>query len=110
MGALGAIFRLVAAFGVWVLLAFILFLVGLVLVLLGFDLGEVDAWLEARGGWLDAVGSIALQVVCGLFLLLCVAMFGIRIFDRKSPDPAGWGCLVLAAIGGYFAWFGMIGD
>jgi hypothetical protein len=32
------------------------------------------------------------------------------LFDRKSADRLGWGYAVAAAVIGYFAWFGVIGD
>ena len=87
----------------------ILFLVGLGLVLLGFDLGDVDRWIDAQGGWLDAVGSFLFRVACGLLLLLCAFMVWGAIFDRKNPEKPGYGCAFLALITGYFAWFGVVG-
>lgn len=88
----------------------ILFLIGLALVLLGFDLGDVDRWLDSQGNWLDAVGSLAFRGVCLGILLLCLFMIGSAIFARRSPDRPGFGCAFLALIVGYFAWFGVIGD
>lgn len=94
----------------WLLLALILFVVGLVLVLLGFDLNRVDAWLEAHGGWFDAVASLVFQGLCGLVLLLCLFSIGGALFDRDNPERPGFGCALLALVVAYFAWFGMIGD
>lgn len=88
----------------------IFFIVGLVLMALGFDLGEVDAWIDAQGGWLDAIFSFLFRVVSGLVILLCLLMIGGAIFDRKNPERPGIGCALLAVVVAYFAWFGMIGD
>jgi len=98
-------------FSALVLFLFLIFFpIGLVLVLLGFDLGEVDAWLDAQAVWLDAVGSFLFRAVCGLVMLLCLFMIGSAIFDRKSPDRPGVGCVLLAVLVAYFAWFGLVGD
>lgn len=88
----------------------ILFLIGLVLVLLGFDLGDVDRWLDSQGSGIEAVASIAFRAVCLGILLLCLFMIGSAIFARKSPDRPGLGCAFVALIVGYFAWFGVVGD
>jgi hypothetical protein len=88
----------------------IFFLIGLVLMLLGFDLGDVDRWIDAQGGWLDAVGSFLFRAVSGLILLLCLVMIGSALFGRRTADRPGVGCALLAVIVGYFAWFGMIGN
>ena len=87
----------------------VFFLIGLVLVLLGFDLGDVDRWLEANGGWIEAIADLAFRAVCLGVLLLCLFMIGSAILARKSPDRPGFGCALLALVVGYFAWFGLIG-
>jgi hypothetical protein len=87
----------------------IFFIIGLALMLLGFDLGDVDRWIDAQGGWLDAVGSALFRVASGLILLLCLFMIGGAIFDRKSAERPGIGCALLAVVVGYFAWFGITG-
>ena len=91
-------------------LVLVLFLVGLVLVLLGFDLGDVDRWLEANGGWIEAIADLLFRAVCAVILLICLFMIASAIFARRSPDRPGFGCAFLALIVGYFAWFGVIGD
>jgi hypothetical protein len=88
----------------------IFFPIGLVLMALGFDLGDVDRWIDARAGWLDAVFSLLFRVACGLVVLLCLFMIGDAIFDRRNPDRPGIGCALLAFVVGYFAWFGVTGD
>ncbi len=98
------------ASGLVLFLFCLFFLIGLVLVLLGFDLGEVDAWIERQIRWLDAIGSWLFRAICGLVILLCALMFVLALVDRKNPERPGWGCLITALIVGYFAWFGLIGD
>ena len=98
------------ASGLVLFLFLIIFPIGLVLVLLGFSLGDVDAWLEAQAGWLDAVGSFLFRAVCGLVILLCLFMIGSAIFERKNPDRPGVGCALVAIVVAYFAWFGVTGD
>ncbi|HEY5712310.1 MAG TPA: hypothetical protein VIT38_10475 [Allosphingosinicella sp.] len=120
------------AAGLYLLLFLFFFVLGGLLMLLGFDLGEVDLWIDAQGGWLDAVGSFLFRAFCGLVMLLCAFMvLGFlydRIFGRRNRDltaaparesnhteseleaarPPGLGCAILALIVGYFAWFGMV--
>ena len=86
------------------------FLVAVILVLLGFNLGDVDLWLESQSGWIEAVGSLLFRAVSGLILLICLFMIGSAIVARRSPDRPGWGCAILAIIVAYFAWFGVVGD
>ena len=88
----------------------ILFPVGLILVLLGFDLGDVDAWLERQSGWLDAAGTLLVRGLAGFVLLMCVLVALAALFDRKSPDRLHLGCLPGIAILGYFAWIAMTMD
>lgn len=108
---IGGIIRFIFAFAVraggpWVLLALILFAIGLALVLLGFDLGEVDAWIEERG-LIEAVVDVVMRIVCGLILLICLLTAWAFVFDRKNPERPGFGCLLLAVLVGYFAWVGL---
>jgi uncharacterized membrane protein len=86
----------------------IFFIIGALLMLLGFDLADVDRWIEAQGGWLDAVGTFLFRAACGLVLLLCVLAILGALFDRKNPERPGIGCAVLALVVGYFAWFGLV--
>ena len=87
-----------------------LFLIGLALVLLGFDLGDVDRWLDAQGRWIEAVANLLFRAVSAGFTLLCRFMIGWAIFGRRNPEKPGLGCAFFALIGAYFAWFWVIGD
>jgi uncharacterized membrane protein (UPF0182 family) len=94
-----------------VLFLFLIFFpVGMVLLLLGFSLGDFDRWLDAQAGWLDAVASLLFRLLCGLVLLLCAFMIFGALFARKNPERPGIGCAIVALLVGYFAWFGLIGD
>ncbi len=111
-GWIGGLWRFLLGFGAvapWLLLSFLIFLIGLVLVLLGFDLNDVDRWIEARGGLFNAIGTFLFRTVCGLVLLLCVATIGMALFGRRNPERPGAGCAILALVVGYFAWFGVTG-
>ena len=88
----------------------IFFLVGLVLLSLGFSLGDLDRWIDANAGSLDAVASFLFQAFCGLILLVCVLIVGMVLFDRKGADRIAPAQAVGAAVIGYFAWFGVVGD
>lgn len=105
-GLWGAVRHLGAA-APWLLLSFVLVLAGLVLVLLGFDLGDVDRWIAAQGDWLDAIGSLLFRTVCALAILICVVTIGSALFDRDNPERPGLGCTLLALAIAYFAWFGV---
>ena len=112
-GWLRPIFALLARFGPWVVLAAILFLIGIVLTLLGlvfgFDLTDVDLWLEAHGGFFSAVGNLLFRIVCGFVFLLCVfvALAPLLFRNDQDADRPGWGCALAAIPVGYFAWIGM---
>ena len=84
-----AFFGFFRKFGPWVLLAAILFVVAVVLTLLGlvfgFHLGDVDGWLDAHGGWFNAVGNLLFRLFCGAVLLGCVLILFGAIFGRRSP-------------------------
>lgn len=110
-GWLRPVFALLARFGPWVVLAAILFLVGVILSLLGavfgFTLDDVDRWLEGHSSWIAAAGDILFRIACGIVLLICVLGVASPFLDRKDPDRPGLGCVFLALLVGYFAWTGM---
>jgi hypothetical protein len=98
------------ASALYLFLFLIFFLIGLVLLLLGFNLGSLDALIDARAGRIDSVAGFLFRVLSGLVILLCLFMIGGAIFDRDNPERPGVGCALVAALVAYFAWFGMTGD
>ena len=97
------------ASGLVIFLFLVFFLIGLFLVLLGFDLVDVDNWIDSQSGWLETLGSLLFRLACAIVVLLAVVTVWSAIFDRKDPNRPGLGCVVGAIIVGYFAWFGLIG-
>lgn len=99
------------------LFLFLLFcVVGVMLVALGsifgFGLGDVDAWLDRQGGWMDLVGKILIQkVLMALVLLFCVATGVVMVFFRDSDSPS-WlktiPLLLLLLVVGYCSTVNMI--
>lgn len=95
---------------------FLVFLgVGMVLLMLGFDLDQVDLWLEAQGGWLGLVGKLMLKALFLFILLMCVLIGAVgpilALFDRESTErPKIFGTLMLmlgSLVAGWFAWNGL---
>jgi len=119
----------------YLFLFLLLFVIGLVLVLTGFDLDKVDLWLDDRAGLFDVIGSRLFNVLWGAVLALCLftvvgGLWQKFVSPRSQMDdaadfvvepagedelveepakPVGWGCMIVALIVGYFAWFGMTG-
>jgi len=87
----------------------VFFVIGVVLALLGFDLAEVDRWLDARGGWIETIGIILFRGFWALVFLVCMGIIVTAPFMRDDPDRLGYGCLLGLAIVAWFAWFGMTG-
>jgi hypothetical protein len=98
------------ASALYLFLFLIFFLVGLTLVLLGFNLGDVDRWIDAQGGWLDAVGSFLFRAACAVTMLICAVTLWSAAFDRGNKERPGIGCAIAAILVAYFAWFGVVGD
>jgi hypothetical protein len=106
-----------SAFYLFLLLIF--FLVGLVLVLFGFKLGDVDRWLDAQSGWLDIAGTLLFKALFAFILFLCVLTLGVGLFTRlprrrrprDSGEPTkclGFGAMAAALVIGYFAYIGLV--
>ena len=88
-------------------LFYVFFLIGLALVLLGFDLDAVDAWLDRQGGWLALIGTLIFKAILLIVLLVCVVIATSPITDRSNKDRPG-GCMILIAIAiGYFCVVGV---
>lgn len=98
------------ASALYLFLFLIFFLIGLTVVLLGFDLGDVDRWIDAQGGWLDAAGSFLFRAACAVMMLICAATVWSAAFDRGNKERPGIGCALAAIVVAYFAWFGVVGD
>jgi hypothetical protein len=98
------------ASALYLFLFLIFFLVGLILLLFGINIGSLDALIDAHAGRIDSVASFLFRVVCGLVMLLCLFMIGGAIFDRNNPERPGVGCALVAVVVAYFAWFGVTGD
>ena len=113
------------ASALYFILFLIFFSIGTVLMLLGFNLGDVDRWLDARAGWFDLIGTLAFKGLLVFILLICVLMVGMGLFERlprkhrisrgkgKPPDesssdrPLSFGAMIAALIVGYFAYVGI---
>jgi hypothetical protein len=125
--------------GLYMFLVLLFLLIGIVLMVLGFDLGDVDRWLGANGGWIEGLASLALKVFWGLIFLFSLAASAVLLFElgrtilgprgpdldqpdspamireepaeeADNPGPGGMGCgIMVALIAAYFSWFGMIG-
>lgn len=78
-------------------LFFVFFLIGLVLVLLGFDLGEVEAWLDRHADLFDLIGTILFKGLLLGILAICLLVVASPVIDRSNKDRPG-GCMILIAI------------
>lgn len=107
----------------YLFLYYILLPIGLLLVLLGFDLDAVDRWLDGHAGWLDALGSLAFKAVLAVVLLVSVLGVAAGLFGRlralvrpahraagrrgtggaEAEELPGWGTVLLCLVLGYFA-------
>ncbi|MBX3562829.1 MAG: hypothetical protein KF780_13575 [Sphingomonas sp.] len=111
----------------YVVLFLFFFAVGAVALLFGFSLGDVDNWLDANGGWIEAIGDLLFRLFFAFVLLMSAAIALMCIYQgidrvwrrggRPTPAPTnkkeepgclGLGCgTIAAALVGYFAWFGV---
>lgn len=105
----------------WTFFFLCFLLAGLVLLVLGFDLDDVDRWLDRQGGWLDVIGTLLFKALMAAVLLCCVLLGGFALYARTdvmvcrlrrmagsrhtpAPDDApGWGSLLVSVLIGYFA-------
>lgn len=69
-------------------IGFILTVVGWVF---GFDLNDVDVWLDAQGGWMDVVGTFLIQkALMAVVLLFCVVGAFALLIDEDSRKLGNW--------------------
>jgi hypothetical protein len=90
-----------------VLFLFLISLIaGLVLVALGFDLADVEVWLDARGGFFNAAGDALFRLLCSAVLLICVTLLGSALYDL-AKGKLRIGTMLVSLLMGYFAWIGV---
>lgn len=86
------------------LFLFLLFCtIGLILTVLGwvfgFDLGDVDVWLDSQAGWMKLVGAFLIQKALMAFvLLMCVAIAAAMLMDEDSRRFRNWWRLALVLL------------
>jgi hypothetical protein len=118
------------AAAIYLFLVLVFGVIGLVLVGLGFDLDEVDAWLARQGGWLDAAGSLAFKALLAGLLLVALLLVGgglhgswRRLIGGRGPGARGAkgraaeaeaaemgpGSVLAGLVLGYFAAVGLLG-
>ena len=94
------------ASALFLFLFLLFFLIGLILVLLGFDLNRVDLWLEARGGWFSAIGDLLFRLVSAAVLLVCLILLGAALYEL-TRGKVRIGLMLASLLIGYFAWIGV---
>lgn len=77
-------------------------IVGISLALMGFDIADVERWVDAQGGWLDAVGTFLFKVLLAFILMICALVVWAAFFDRTNPQRPGVVGVIIALI---IAWF-----
>jgi hypothetical protein len=118
--------------GFYMFLVLLLLVIGIVLTALGADLDTVDRWLDANGGWIEALASLALKAFWALVFLFSLAAAVMQLFElgraifgprgadldlpagqqaeEDPPGPLGLGCgILVAVVAAYFSWFGLTG-
>jgi len=81
--------------------------IGALLMMLGFDLAEIDLWLDAQGGWMDFAGRIlfrGLVWLVFLFCVLCLAVFVYALFANRESLGNPLGALGLFLFIAFIAW------
>ncbi|MEA3028820.1 MAG: hypothetical protein QOG13_145 [Sphingomonadales bacterium] len=120
MGLIANIFRVLlspfrGAAALYLFLFLIFALIGAVVLLLGYSLGDADRWIDSQAGWIEIVATLLFRALCALVVPLCVGTIGLGIVRRLAPPrdaedrPPGWGAMIAALVVGYFAWFGVVG-
>lgn len=100
------------AAGLYLFLVLIFFLIGLALMLLGFDLEAVDRWLDARADWFELIGTVIFKALLAVILLFCAVIIGAGLYERVVPGKGkrefGLGLMIGALVAGYFVWVGLV--
>ncbi|BCW88233.1 hypothetical protein sos41_13710 [Alphaproteobacteria bacterium SO-S41] len=69
-------------------LFFFFLVVAVVLVLLGFDLEQVDAWLDRNADTFDLIGTTIWKTMLAGIMALCALVIAAPFIDRKPKDDA----------------------
>jgi hypothetical protein len=121
------------AAGLYMFLVLLFVVLGVVLVVLGFDLDRIDRWLDGHGSGIDWGASLLFRIFSGFVFLLSLAFAGMMLAgllqrlrgqplevgapdsdeecaEQASVGSGSLGCGFLVALTiAYFAWFGIIG-
>lgn len=82
--------------------------VGAALLAMGFDLNEVDRWLDAQGGWLNALGTLLFKIILAMICLIAVVSVGAALVKQKEGRwKPSFGIALGAAVVAYFAGVGL---
>lgn len=70
-------------------LVLVFFFIGLVLTVLGwvfgFDLNDVDVWIDGQTPWMEVVGAFLIQkVLMGFVLLMCIGIAIALVMDAEE--------------------------
>ncbi len=70
-------------------LVLVFFFIGLVLTVLGwvfgFDLNDVDLWIDGQTPWMEVVGAFLIQkVLMGFVLLMCIGVAIALVMDAEE--------------------------
>ena len=73
---------------IYTFLFLIFVVIGLILVALGFDLQQVDVWLNAHSSWFLLIGDILWRGGCALVLLICLLGFSSLVKGLSTTPPS----------------------
>ncbi len=97
------------ASALYLFLILFFFCIGLILVMLGFDLNDVDLWLEAHGGIFAAIGMLLFRLFWAVVLFFALFFVGYAVYDLRN-GKFRIGMALSGLIIGYFAWFGVTAE
>ncbi|HEX4847937.1 MAG TPA: hypothetical protein VFV30_07315 [Novosphingobium sp.] len=70
-----------ASAGLYMFLFLLFLVIGLVLMALGFDLADIDRWLDANGGWIEGGADLLFRAFMGLIFLFSLLAAGVMLFE-----------------------------